>query len=210
MLRGGNLFLNIQNYPSIAGFAVTDRVHSDRDPDPITAASQILLRTGRQPLIHLAGKGRDVSDFSKSIIRLSSLDLKNILILTGDKLKEVNRFGKDRYFESVPAIQLVKKINPALNIAVAFNPFKYREEDCMAQYFKLEKKIGAGADYFITQIGFDHKKFEELSKWKKVNNINSPTVANLMMLYARNARYMRKHQLAGVTISNSFFQLLEF
>ena len=65
----------------------------------------------------------------------------NLLILTGDKLKEVNRFGKDRYFESVPAIQLVKKINPALNIAVAFNPFKYREEDCMAQYFKLEKKL---------------------------------------------------------------------
>jgi len=205
-----HLFINLQNFPYIAGFAITDRVHSDRDPDPITAASQILLRTGRQPLIHLAGKGRDVSDFSKSIIRLSSLDLKNILILTGDKLKEVNRFGKDRYFESVPAIQLVKKINPALNIAVAFNPFKYREEDCMAQYLKLEKKISAGADYFITQIGFDHKKFEELSKWKKVNNIKSPTVANLMMLYARNARYMRKHQLAGVTISNSFLKLLEF
>ena len=62
-----HLFINIQNFPYIAGFAITDRVHSDRDPDPITAASQILLRTGRQPLIHLAGKGRDVSDFSKSI-----------------------------------------------------------------------------------------------------------------------------------------------
>jgi len=205
-----HLFLNIQNYPSIAGFAVTDRVHSDRDPDSITAASQILLRTARQPLIHLAGKGRDISDFSESIIRLSSLGLKNVLILTGDKLKELNRFGQDRYLESVPAIELVKKINPTLNIAVAFNPFKYREEDCMAQYLKLEKKIGAGADYFITQIGFDHKKFEELSRWKKESNIKSPTVANLMMLYARSARYMRRHQLAGVTISNSFLQLLEF
>lgn len=204
------LFLRVQNSPLVAGFSVADRVHSDRDPDSIAAASQILLRTKKQPLVHLSGKGKEAHELSESINRLTTLGLKNVLVLTGDKLKEQNLVERNRYLESVPAIQIVKKTSPSLNIAVAFNPFKYREEDCMAQYLKLEKKIGAGANYIITQIGFDHRKYQELADWKLKNDINIPAVGNVMLLYARGARYMRKHQLAGVTVSNGFLQLLEF
>jgi len=205
------LFVMARDSPLIAGFSVADRVHSDRDPDPIAASSQILLRTNKQPLIHLSGKGRELHDLSESIIRLTTLGLENILILTGDKLKEgSNQVGRNRYLESVPAVQLAKKINPSLNIGVAFNPFKYCEEDCMAQYLKLEKKIGVGASFIITQIGFDNLKYEEFINWKDTNSIGVPVIANVMLLYAKGARYMRKHQLAGVTVSDGLLDLLEF
>jgi methylenetetrahydrofolate reductase (NADPH) len=193
----------------IAGFAVADRVVSDKDPDPIEAALRILLRTHQQPIVHFSGKGREGIDLINAIERMAEAKLQNILILSGDKLKEPNLSVRDRYLESVPAVALAKKINPQLCIAVAFNPFKYREEESMAQYFKLEKKLGAGADYAITQIGFDHQKYEELASWKKANGISTPIVANLMMLRAKSARYMRKYQLAGITITESFLNLLE-
>ena len=43
-------------------------------------------------------------------------------------------------------------------ISVAVSPFKYTEADCAYQYLKLEKKIAAGADFAITQLGFDSRK----------------------------------------------------
>ena len=47
-----DLLASIKDHPLIAGFSATDRVHSDRDPDPVTAASQIAMRSGKQPLVH--------------------------------------------------------------------------------------------------------------------------------------------------------------
>jgi methylenetetrahydrofolate reductase (NADPH) len=41
------------------------------------------------------------------------------------------------------------------HIGVAFNPFKYAEAEKEAQYLKLHKKMKAGADYVITQLGYD-------------------------------------------------------
>src|SRR6185295_7903392 len=40
--------------PLLAGFAVTDRVASDQDPDPVAAASHFLDVTGKQPLVHFS------------------------------------------------------------------------------------------------------------------------------------------------------------
>ena len=204
------LLASARQYPLIAGFSVSDRVHSDRDPDPVTAASQLAMRSGKQPLVHWSGKGRDLADLRRSIVRMGDMGLENMLILTGDKLKEeANPGERHRYLESVPAVELVKQVNPALLVAVALNPFKYREEDCMAQYLKLGKKVGAGADYVITQIGFDDAKYREARDWIEQRNYQVPLVANLMLMLARSARYMRKHQLAGVTVTDSFLALLE-
>lgn len=203
------LLASVKSYPLVAGFAVSDRVHSDRDPDPVTAGSQLAMRSGKQPLVHWSGKGRDLADLHRSIARMGDMGLENILLLTGDKLKEAAPSGRHRYLESVPAVDVVKRINPDLLVAVALNPFKYREEDCMAQYLKLGKKVGAGADYVVTQIGFDISKYQEARAWVEQRNYQVPLVANLMPMLARSARYMRKHQLAGVTVTDSFLSLLE-
>lgn len=199
----------VRNDPLIAGFSVSDRVHSDIDPDPITAASQLLMRSGKQPLVHWSGKGRDVADLMRSLERMEVMGLENILLLTGDKLKQVAVQDRHRYLESVPAVDIVKRTNPNLLVAVALNPFKYREEDCMAQYLKLGKKVGAGADYVVTQIGFDNIKYQEAQQWIAQRNYQIPLVANLMPMLAKTARYMRKHQLAGVTVTDAFLALLE-
>ncbi|MDO8300288.1 methylenetetrahydrofolate reductase C-terminal domain-containing protein [Lacisediminimonas sp.] len=160
-------------------------------------------------MVHWSGKGREQEDLQRSVARMADMGLDNMLVLTGDKLKEPSQGVRDRYLESVPAVSLVKCWRPETLVAVAINPFKYREEDAMAQYLKLGKKVGAGADFAIAQVGFDHAKHEELAEWVEHRNFALPLVANLMLLRARSARFMRKHQLAGVTVTDSFLELLE-
>lgn len=193
----------------MAGFAVTDRVHSDRDPDPVAAGSHLLRHSGKQPLVHFSGKDRDIDDLSETIAHMASNGLENMLLVTGDRLKQEPRDRRPRYLESVCAIQAAKRINPALFVAAVLNPFKYREEDAMAQYLKLGKKVGAGADFIITQIGYDMRKYEEALSWVDGRNYRVPLVANVMPMTAARARYIRQHQLAGVTVTDSVLALLE-
>src|SRR5687768_7351380 len=79
----------------------------------------------------------------------------------------------------------------------------------MAQYLKLGKKVGAGADFIITQIGFDMHKYEEALFWADTRDYRLPLIANVMPMSAQRARYIRAHQLAGVTVTDSFLALLE-
>ena len=44
----------------------------------------------------------------------------------------------------------------------AVSPFKYTEASQMQQYYKMEKKIACGAEFLITQVGWDWRKSLEL------------------------------------------------
>ena len=199
----------ISEDPLLAGFAVTDRVVSDQDPDSVEAASYLMEMSGKQPLVHFSGKGREVQHLHEFLSRLHENGLNNVLMLTGDRLKEEPKDRRPRYLESVSAIQVAKKIDPDIFIAAALNPFKYCEEDAMAQYLKLGKKVGAGADCIITQIGFDMSKYEEALQWMETRGYRVPILANVLPLSVQRARYIRTHQIPGITVTDSFFALLE-
>jgi methylenetetrahydrofolate reductase (NADPH) len=199
----------IRRQSLVAGFSVTDRVVSDRDPDPVAAASHLADASGKQPLVHFSGKDRDIDDLHDFIQRMRQNGLQNVLCLSGDRLKQEPADRRPRYLESVAAIQAARRVEPDLLIAAALNPFKYREEDAMSQYLKLGKKVGAGADFAITQIGFDMRKYEEALFWVSTRGYGVPLIANVMPMNARRARYIRHHQLPGVTVTDSFLALLE-
>lgn len=205
----GGIATVMREHPMLATFAVTDRVVSERDPEPIAAAASLLDATGKQPVVHFSGKGREMSDLQRTVERMSENGLSNLLLLTGDRLKAEPATGRARYLESVPAVQAVRLWQPDWLLAVAFNPFKYCQEDAMAQYLKLSKKMAAGANLVITQIGFDPLKYEEAQQWLNARHRGVPVVANVLPLTAARARYMRAHKLAGITITDSFMSLLE-
>ena len=195
--------------PEVAGFSLTDRVASDTDPSPIDLSAHVADHTKMQPLLHWSGKDRDIRDLHAALDRFREGGVENVLFLTGDKLKSPPAGRRPRYLESVAAIQIAREVLPDLFIAAALNPFKYCEEESMAQYLKLGKKIAAGADCIITQIGFDLVKHEEAMYWMHAQDYRVHAIANVMALSATRARFIRKHQLAGVTITDSFMELLE-
>ncbi|MBK8324290.1 MAG: methylenetetrahydrofolate reductase C-terminal domain-containing protein [Betaproteobacteria bacterium] len=190
-------------------FAVTDRVVSERDPEPVAAAASLGDSTGKQPLVHFSGKGRELGDLERVIGRMQANGLENMLVLTGDRIKLEPVRGRARYLESVPALAFARHLMPRALLACALNPFKYREEEGMAQFYKLDRKMEAGADLAITQIGFDPAKHDDAIDWVRRRCPEARLVANVMLLPAARARYMRKHALAGITITDSLMAMLE-
>ncbi len=193
----------------MAGFAVTDRVHSDYDPDPVSAALYLKERCHTQPLVHLSGKGRELYDLNEALCRVDGFGLENVLLLSGDRLKNEPTDRRARYLESVCAIQTARKGWPHLHIGAALNPFKYREEDAMAQYLKLGKKLGCGADFIITQLGYDMDKYDEARAWMDFRGYETPLIANLMLLNAARGRWIRRQCVPGIVVSDSLQTLLE-
>jgi hypothetical protein len=54
--------------------------------------------------------------------------------------------------------------HPSALIAAGVSPFRYTEEECLNQYFKMAK--AAAAQTVITQIGWDMRKLAELIRYR--------------------------------------------
>ena len=91
-------------------------------------------------------------------------------------------------------------------ISAAVSPFKYTEADCAYQYLKLEKKIAAGADYAITQLGYDSKKFRELKRYLDERGLRTPVFGNVYVLPLGAAKKFNKGEPPGCWASNELVQ----
>ncbi|WP_413521341.1 methylenetetrahydrofolate reductase C-terminal domain-containing protein [Psychrobacter glacincola] len=198
----------LTDFPALMTLA--DRVHSDQDMSPLDAS--FFYPAGIDKVLHFAGKDRDIQDFYKFLDQANSANIQNLLLLTGDKLKnhvdEDSYLKRTRYLESVNAVMTAKQ-HGGFNIGVAFNPFKYNEAEHDAQYFKLHKKIHAGADFIITQLGYDIDALKHCKKIMHENGYTQKILACVMPLNLGRANFMLKHKVAGIVITPHMVKVLE-
>jgi len=93
-------------------------------------------------------------------------------------------------------------------MAVAVSPFKYSEADCAYQYLKLEKKIAAGPDYAVTQLGYDVRKFRELKRYLEERGSRFPLLGNVYVLSAKAAEKMSKGEPPGCWVSPELLETM--
>ncbi|MGH2628872.1 MAG: methylenetetrahydrofolate reductase C-terminal domain-containing protein, partial [Anaerolineales bacterium] len=141
--------------------------------------------------------------------RAAALGLENFLLITGDKVRHPPPTRPVRYLDSINALHAARRSLPSALLAAAVCPFKYREEDLLGQYFKAAKKLRAGADLLMTQIGWDMRKFEELRTVLAARGYVVPLMAELLHLTASRARRLRRVGLPGVTITDDLMRLLD-
>ncbi|WP_353173577.1 methylenetetrahydrofolate reductase C-terminal domain-containing protein [Acinetobacter rudis] len=203
-------------FPVVTEFAgfpalmtLADRVHSDDDVAPLVAAQQFPAEIDK--VLHYAGKGRDIAEFKQFLQQAQTAGQHNLLLLTGDKLKhhESGEHGaRTRYLESVNAVMAAKQ-HGGFCIGVAFNPFKYTEAEIDAQYLKLHKKVKAGADFIITQLGYDIAALKQLQRFLKRHSYAQKLLACVMPLTLARANFMLKQQVAGIVITPRMVEVLE-
>src|SRR4030042_5041663 len=123
-----------------------------------------------------------------------SAGVESVLALTGDKpteskgvfelesiglLELIGRLNNNAYIQAKPeALRSVAQFFPGAGVS----PFKYNEESQMQQYFKMEKKITAGAKFLITQVGWDWKKSVELLRYLAEAKLDIPVIGNVYLL----------------------------
>jgi methylenetetrahydrofolate reductase (NADPH) len=154
---------SLARIPAVVAGSVTSYAGGAMGHDPLRVAAAARAR-GLTPNIHLTCVSQDRRGLAKSLDDMHALSLENVFALTGDYPGSGDQppvFDLD----SVQLVQLIderRRSGVPFHIAVAVSPFKYVEADCVYQYVKLEKKIAAGADVAVTQVGWDARKFAEL------------------------------------------------
>jgi len=204
----------------IHGMSVTD------NPGGNPALSTEMLCTeikklGIEPLVHLAGRDKNRNEIESMLHGLTAAQVRNLLILTGDFPANEGFGGKSKPvfdLDPIHALQLIRNMNAGLEHEVmrrtrtltpteffagaCVSPFKITEAEVMGQYYKLRKKIEAGAKFIITQVGYDARKLHELLQWLKVNGYNIPVLANIYILPLGTARLMSSNGIPGCVVTD--------
>jgi methylenetetrahydrofolate reductase (NADPH) len=183
---------NLANVPDIVAGSVTSYAGGRFGQDPLRVGTAVRAR-GLQPNVHLTCVGSDRVALRRTLRDLRALGMLNVFALTGDWPTEKN--AKPVFdLDSVQLTELIAKVRAdedvPFHIAVAVSPFKYQREDCLYQYLKLEKKVAAGANLAITQVGWDARKFAELKRYVDSRGLQIPLLGNVYVLGRRAAEKM--------------------
>jgi methylenetetrahydrofolate reductase (NADPH) len=91
----------------------------------------------------------------------------------------------------------------------AVSPFKREEAEGMVQYYKLFKKVRMGADFIITQVGFDARKFDELIRFLRHHDLRIPVLGNVYLLNRPVARVMNRGGVPGCMVTDDLYRMIE-
>jgi len=78
------------------------------------------------------------------------------------------------------------------------------------QYYKLHRKVAAGADFVITQLGFDARKFHELLQYMKQNRLDIPVLGNVFIPSLKVVEMMHGGKLPGCHIPESLYEQIQW
>jgi len=186
----------------VVGGSVTNNAGGVPGHDPVRIAAAVGA-LGLTPNIHVTCVRHDRHGLRKMLEEIHALEIENVFAMTGDFPKSDPASGVFD-LDSVQLIHLMNELRQAANpywIAVAVSPFKYAEPDCAYQYLKLKKKIAAGANYAITQLGYDPGKFRELKRYLDDNIGPFPVLGNVYVLNKRAAEKMANGDIPGCWVS---------
>jgi methylenetetrahydrofolate reductase (NADH) len=198
--------------PQVVAGSITSYAGGAMGHDPLRVGTAARAR-GLIPNIHLTCVNQDRLTLRTRLEDLHALGIENVFAITGDYPKAGASEAPPEF--DLDSVQLVEMIDELRRnglpffISVAVSPFKYTEADCAYQYLKLEKKIAAGADYAITQLGFDVRKFRELKRYLDERGLRTPVLGNVYILQARAAEKMSKGEPPGCWVAPELLEKIQ-
>ncbi|MDO8491613.1 MAG: methylenetetrahydrofolate reductase C-terminal domain-containing protein [Dehalococcoidia bacterium] len=186
-----------------------------------------ISKLGVEPLVHLAFRDKGRNQCESLLYQLAAMEIHNLLVLTGDYPGNTGFEGTSRPvfdLDSVTGLRLISEMNRGMEheimrkktklaptdffAGVAFSPFKQEEAEVMGQYYKLEKKIEAGADFIITQVGYDVRKLHELQLWLKAKKHEIPVLTSIYVLPYSTAQAMNANHVPGCVVTDQLLPQL--
>ena len=175
-----------------------------------------IKKSGMEPLVHMACRDKNRNQMESMLYGLAAEGVRNVLLLSGDFPSSDGFSGRPKPvfdLDPVNTLSLVALMNQGLEhkvfrktvtlastdffCGVCVSPFKKLESETVAQYYKLEKKIQAGAQFVVTQVGYDARKVHEVLQWLRYSGHDVPVIANIYVLPLGAARLMNKNGIPG-------------
>lgn len=214
----------LQDDPRIGWISLTDNPGGGPMLPPDWLGGLVAAKRS-QVVIHLACKDANRSGLEASAWRYAAEGFDNILALTGDY--PTGGFGGPAQpvfdFDSIALITLLHSMNAGLKvpgrqgstqtlaptnffIGCAVSPFKRHERELMPQYFKLLRKVAAGAQWIIAQLGYDMRKFHEIKLFLESRGLRVPVIGNVYVLSKVVAGMFNANKLAGCVVSDALLE----
>jgi methylenetetrahydrofolate reductase (NADPH) len=200
----GEIAAGIAGIPEVVGAGITSWAGGSAGHDPVRVAA-IAKERGLNPNVHLTCVSKTPAEVGEFLDEVIALGIENVFAITGDYPKGAPLGTVGFACDSVQLVETIAEQRAQSKwpffISVAVSPFKYTEADCAYQYLKLEKKIAAGADFAITQLGFDSRKYRELKRYMNERGLRTPIFGNVYVLPPKAAERMSKGDPPGCWVS---------
>jgi methylenetetrahydrofolate reductase (NADPH) len=194
-------FINVTYHRSESMFkrktdGTFEKVEVRKRPGTVGICAAIMNRYKVDAVAHLICGGFSKQETEDALIDLNFLGVDNVLVLRGDAPRNESVFepepGGHKY--AIELLQQVMNMNNAIyleedlknavktnfSIGVAGYPEKHFEcPNLQTDLLFLKAKIDAGADYVVTQMFYDNKKYFEYVKACREIGIEAPIVPGL-------------------------------
>ena len=179
-----------------------EKVSIRKRPGTVGICAAIINRYKIDAVPHIICGGFSKEETENALIDLQFLGIDNVLALRGDSIKteanfnpepdghayaldlvsHISQMNKGKYLE-----EDVKDLAPTnFCIGVAGYPEKHMEAPNMNTDIRhLKAKVDAGAEFIVTQMFFDNKKYFEFVELCKKNGINVPIIPGIKILTSK-------------------------
>lgn len=170
-------------------------------------------------LLHLACRDHNMIGLQSRLLGMDVLGVENVLAVTGDPSKMGDFPGATSVYDftSFKLISLIKQLNQGqshsgaslkkatnFTVAAAFNP---NVKHLSRSHRLIDKKIAAGADYFITQPVYSSAILEEMAELTR--SYKQPFFIGIMPIVTYNNAMFLHNEVPGITLSEDFLARLE-
>lgn len=202
-----------------------EKVSIRKRPGTVGICAAIMNKYDVEAVPHIICGGFTREETENALIDLQFLGIDNVLLLRGDSIKTEPAFvpepGGHHY-----ALDLVKQVS-AMNkglyldddmkdaaptdfcIGIAGYPEKHFEAPNMISDLKyLKAKVEAGAEYIVTQMFFDNKKYFDFVDLCRKNDINVPIIPGLK-IFSSKKQITSLPKIFHIDIPQPFYEALE-
>jgi methylenetetrahydrofolate reductase (NADPH) len=179
-----------------------EKVSIRKRPGTVGICAAIMNKYNVEAVPHIICGGFTREETENALIDLQFLGIDNVLVLRGDSIKTESQFipepGGHNY--AIDLVKQVRDMNSGIYLddemkdasptnfcmGIAGYPEKHFEAPNLYSDMKwLKAKVDAGADYIVTQMFFDNKKYFEFVELCRKNDINVPIIPGLKILSSR-------------------------
>jgi len=202
-----------------------EKVSIRKRPGTVGICAAIMNKYNVEAVPHIICGGFTKEETENALIDLQFLGVDNVLVLRGDSIKTEPAFVPEPGGHAY-ALDLVKQVG-AMNsglyldddmkdaaptnfcMGVAGYPEKHFEAPNLTSDLNyLKAKVDAGAEYIVTQMFFDNKKYFDFVELCNKNGINVPIIPGLKILSGKK-QIITLPKIFHIDIPQPFYEALE-
>ncbi|OVE81711.1 hypothetical protein BVY04_02650 [bacterium M21] len=193
----------------ISSLAITDGF-TGKNQYGLMEVLKVLRKTARKKemIIALSGRGMKTDELMTLLTDLAGKDVGSVSVHTGPALENhpVNEKGTPQpfpegYMDSAKMLYRIRKTWRDVFLGARVNPYKYNLADAHLQYYRMLKSVATGAEFVVTQAGWDMKKLQEFQWYQHRRNLEIPAIARLMFLQGPEVSKIVNNEYPGLLLS---------